>query len=298
MPNLLTTSSLVLPTELSEGIFKRAYEGSAVARLAIAKPQKFGTSEAMVLEGTPRAELVGEGAQKSASDVAIAKKVVTPRKLQTTVRVSDEVRWADEDYQLGVLDTVSEAIGDSLARALDLVAIHGINPLTGAVAPSITDAIKTSTLIAERGADAELDIEAAVALLLAKHYKPTGIALDNMFAWGLATERYADGRKKFPEVGMTNELYTFAGIAAATTDAVSGQPEIEVASNIHAIVGNWDMLKWGVQRQVKLRVFDSGDPDGQGDLARNNQIALRAEVVYGIGLLDKNAFALIKTAAG
>jgi hypothetical protein len=36
-----------------------------------------------------------------------------------------------------------------------------------------------------------------------------------------------------------------------------------------------------------------GDPDGQGDLKRNNQVAFRAEVVYGWGIADLNAFAKI-----
>ena len=38
--------------------------------------------------------------------------------------------------------------------------------------------------------------------------------------------------------------------------------------------------------------------DGQGDLQRNNQIALRAEVVYGWAIFDLNSFAKIVPAAG
>jgi hypothetical protein len=37
--------------------------------------------------------------------------------------------------------------------------------------------------------------------------------------------------------------------------------------------------------------IEYGDPDGQGDLKRQNQFALRAEVVYGWALMDINAFA-------
>ena len=35
------------------------------------------------------------------------------------------------------------------------------------------------------------------------------------------------------------------------------------------------------------------DPDGLGDLQRTNQVAIRAEVVYGIGIMDKAAFAKV-----
>ena len=40
----------------------------------------------------------------------------------------------------------------------------------------------------------------------------------------------------------------------------------------------------------------NGDPDGVGDLKSLNQIALRAEVVYGWAVMDLNAFATVKDA--
>ena len=40
-------------------------------------------------------------------------------------------------------------------------------------------------------------------------------------------------------------------------------------------------------------MIEYGDPDGGGDLKRNNQVAFRAEVVYGWGIADLAAFALI-----
>jgi hypothetical protein len=45
-------------------------------------------------------------------------------------------------------------------------------------------------------------------------------------------------------------------------------------------------------------MIEYGDPDGLGDLQRQNQIALRAEVVYGVGIMDLNAFAKITKKAG
>ncbi len=47
----------------------------------------------------------------------------------------------------------------------------------------------------------------------------------------------------------------------------------------------------GIQRQIGLKMIEFGDPDGQGDLQRNNQVAFRAEVVYGWGIADRNAVA-------
>ena len=39
---------------------------------------------------------------------------------------------------------------------------------------------------------------------------------------------------------------------------------------------------------IGLELIEYGDPDGGGDLKRNNQIAFRAEVVYGWGIAELN----------
>ena len=52
-------------------------------------------------------------------------------------------------------------------------------------------------------------------------------------------------------------------------------------------------IRWGVQRDLPLEVITYGDPDGQGDLKRKNQIALRVEIVYGWAVMDLDAFALV-----
>src|SRR5205085_817377 len=97
--------------------------------------------------GRPRAEYVGEGADKSSSNAAFGTKVVTPHKVQVTQRFNEEVQWADEDYQLGILDALAAEGGLALARALDLGVFHGINPLTGTAVSSIVagDRLATTT---------------------------------------------------------------------------------------------------------------------------------------------------------
>jgi hypothetical protein len=83
---------------------------------------------------------------------------------------------------------------------------------------------------------------------------------------------------------------------ASVSSTVSGQPEA-TDTRVRGIVGQWDLLRWGVQRRVPVELIRYGDPDGQGDLKRNNQIALRTEVVYGWGVMDLDGFSVIETAA-
>lgn len=299
---VLATSNITLPKNIASGMFSKATTGSAVAALSGSEPQQFGEVTHMTLTGRPRAELVGEGADKSSTNATFGTKVVTPHKFQVTMRFNEEVQWADEDYQLGVLDTLANEGGLALARALDLGVFHGINPLAGTAAASIVvgDRIGTTSNSVEITTATlttpDLVIEQAAGLVIADGYIPNGIAFDPTYSWTVATARYADGRKKYPELGFGANITSFEGLNAFSSSTVSGLPEASANSNIKAIVGQWDLLRWGVQRRVPVELIRFGDPDGQGDLKRKNQIALRLEVVYGWGVMDLDGFATVKDA--
>ncbi len=289
----LITSDFNLPEEYVNGVFKKAQSTSALARLSGAQPQKFGKSNVMVLTSAPKAELVAEGAQKSPTPTAYSSKSVVPIKLQVTVRASNEVMWADQDYQLGVIADIQENCGIALGRALDIVGIHKANPLTGAVATSITEGLTDTTASATlSGTKYDEAIEAAAALVIANGYTPTGLAADPTLSFGLATMRDTTGRRIYPELGYGTATTSFEGMSAAVSDTVSGK-ELATASDILGLVGQFDAFRWGVQRDISAHVIEYGDPDGLGDLQRQNQVAIRAEVVYGIGIMDLAAFAKV-----
>lgn len=298
---VLATSNITLPQNIADGMFSKATTGSAVAALSGAEPQKFGSVTHMTLTGRPRAEYVGEGADKSPTNATFGTKVVTPHKVQVTQRFNEEVQWADEDYQLGVLKTLADEGGIALARALDLGVFHGINPLTGSAIASIVvgDRIATTTNSVEITTATlgtpEMTLEQAVGLVIADGYVPNGVAFDPSHAWTLATARYTDGRKKYPELGYGSNITSFEGLQAYSTSTVSATPEAS-NTNVKAIVGQWDLLRWGVQKMIPVELIKFGDPDGQGDLKRKNQIALRLEVVYGWGVMDLDGFATVKDA--
>jgi len=296
---VLGTSNITLPKNIASGLFKKATTGSAVAALSGAEPQQFGEVTHMTLTGRPRAEYVGEGADKSHTTPTFGTKVVTPHKVQVTMRFNEEVQWADEDYQLGVLSELGEEGGVALARALDLGVFHGINPLTGTAISSIVagDRIATTTNAVELTTATlttpDLVLEQAAGLIIADGYQPNGVAFDPSYAWTIATARYSDGRKKFPEVGFGANISSFEGLNAYSSTTVSGLPEASANTNVKAILGQWDLLRWGVQRRIPVELIKFGDPDGQGDLKRKNQIALRLEVVYGWGVMDLDGFSVV-----
>jgi len=298
---VLGTSNITLPKNIAAGLFSKASTGSAVAALSGAEPQQFGEVTHMTLTGRPKAEYVGEAAQKSSTNATFGTKIVTPHKVQVTMRFNEEVKWADEDYQLGVLSTLADEGGLALARALDLGVFHGINPLSGTAVASIAagDRIATTTNSVEITTATlttpDTVIEQAVGLVIADGYVPNGIAFDPTYAWTIATARYSDGRKKYPELGYGTNVSAFEGLAAYSSSTVSATPEA-TNTNVKAIVGQWDLLRWGVQRRIPVEMIEFGDPDGQGDLKRQNQLALRLEVVYGWGVMDLDGFSTVKDA--
>ena len=60
------------------------------------------------------------------------------------------------------------------------------------------------------------------------------------------------------------------------------------------IIGDFqNAFKWGYSENIPMEIIEYGDPDGQGDLKRKNQVVLRAEAYIGFGILDAKSFCRI-----
>lgn len=300
MANPLLTNALDLAAHTASGIWKKNIKGGIIGSLTPDDPQiMVGSTDFFTFTGTPKAELVGEGANKSSMDGTPAKKTSKTYKVQLTYRFSDEVRYADEEYRLRLMEALAGNIATGVSRAVDLVAIHGINPLTGSVAGSVSDYITKSGnghVINSTTATPEVDLDAAAAALQGSGYAATGIALDPVYAGKLARTKKTNGDRVFPELGLGFNVERIAGIDAAVSNTVSATAETGVASGIGGIMADWNAFKWGIARNVPLHLIEYGDPDGAGDLQRTNEIAIRAEVVFGFAILDDKAFSIIKQA--
>lgn len=291
---VLQTSTLQLPNHILDPFAKKIQFGSVIAQLTPAEPQKFGTGQAMTFD-IGEAEYVGEGANKGPSTVAAPVKTVKPYKFHKTLRYTEEVLWADEDYQLGVISDLTMQIAPALSRALDFGVIHGINPTGGAAVAAMTEFLsQTTNSVEEVDTDKRYALlDAAEALVLADGFVPNGAAFDPAFAAPFRSMRDTDGRRLYPDFTLSAEPSMVDGWRVATSDTVGAVGVAASATNLLALVGDWNQVRWGVQRNIGLEVIRYGDPDGQGDLKRNNQIAIRAEVVYGWGIGDLDAFATI-----
>ena len=279
----------LLPREIAEGMITQARSLSTVAQLSNREPMRLGNTDYIVFNDFPKAEFVGEGKPKGSTTGGFTSVQAKPYKAQVTMRFNEEVQWLDEDYQLEVLSELANAGRTALARALDLGVYHRINPLTGATIDTWTNYVGATTKKVEiSNADLEDEFRAAVGLLINANepVSVTGAAIDPKLAWKLASLKVRDGsgptsQQRFPNLGFGTNVTNFLGLPVAQGNTVSGVPEA-ADTKVRAVIGDFtNGLRWGVQRELPVEVIRFGDPDGQGDLKRNNQIALRLEIVYG-----------------
>lgn len=293
---VLTTGELNLPDDKLDPWLGKVKYGSAVATLSNSIPMKFGTGSSMTFD-IGEAEYVGEGANKGSSEFTSTTVTTKPFKFHKTVRWTQEVMWADEDHQLGVVDQILALIQPALSRALDFGVFHGINPTGGAAVAEMTQKLSDTTNSVERVASDKpyANVDAADALVLADGYNPKDLALDPSFASVFGALRNTTTEQKlYPDLTYaTAPAGRLEGHNTSVSNTVSAAGVAAAATNVLAFDGDFSAIRWGIQRAIGLELIQYGDPDGQGDLKRNNQVAFRAEVVYGWGIATLDAFAKI-----
>ena len=301
----LTSSDVLLPTQIVDGIVEKTKTGSTIAALSGQEPMRFGDVNIVTFDDDLTAEFVEESGAKSGDDAKPSSVIAVPHKAVVNFRTSDEFKIADEDYQLGILDKFEEKCARALARALDLGAYYRLNPRTGNAISGWSNYVNATTNRVELTTGTlgtpDIVIEQAAGLVIADGYNPTGIAFDPTYAWTVSTARYNDGRKKYPELGFGANVTSFEGLAASTSSTVSGKPKDgDAADNkVRAIVGNFEQgIRWGVQRTFPFRMLEYGDPDNTGrDLAGHNEVLFRAEVIFAwYAFVDQFAVIEDKTA--
>jgi hypothetical protein len=306
---VLNTSSLALPGTSLGIVTDSALDSGLLPNLVPSKPTLFGPVNGATFSGVPRAQIVGESERKSGQDpFAVTPFSAQPVKAQITVRVSDEFKWADEDYQLGILDDlVAPAIGAGMGRFVDLFTFHGINPLTGTVSARATKYLSQATKVVEAAGAPTNELNQAVGLIASTGTAmPNGIAFDAAYNYQLATEVWPTGtaqagQERYPSLGF-GAVESWRGLKAASSSTVSGRPE-RTDTTIRAIVGDYTQVRWGYQRNIPIEMIEYGNPDNvieaddsPRDLKGYNEIALRAEVVIYVAIGDLSKFSLVKDA--
>jgi len=291
----LATGSLSIPKQKIDPWLGAIKSGSAVAELSAQTPMTFGEGESWTFN-IGEAEYVAEGGDKGASTIVPTTKTIKPFKFHKTLRFNEEVLWADEDRQLEVIDEILALIQPALSRALDFGVFHEINPTGGAVVAAMNGGLTDTTNLVEYVAANKpyVSLDAADDLVLADGFVPRDVALSPTYAAKFSALRGTNSEQKlYPNFRLGVETSELDGHRASVSNTVSGTGVLAVDTKVLGFVGDFSAIRWGVQKQIGLELIKYGDPDGGGDLKRKNQVAFRAEVVYGWGIADLNAFAKI-----
>lgn len=288
------TSKIVLPSDVVTTLLGKVQDTSTIAALSPSEPMKFNDQTYLVFNPTSEAEVVAEGAQKSSYEIDTTPVVAKRAKIVTTTRVSDELKWADEDNQLEIISNIIADQTRALGRALDYIVYHAINPKTGEVLSGYDALCDNANQVTSTGEPVD-DIDALTDALI--DYEINGFALSRGFASDLRKLRVpSTGQRLYPEIPLSLDVGNLDGIPAATSGTVNGRLAT-TDTGVLAIMGNFDMIKWGMVREMSAEVIEYGDPDNTGaDLKGYNQVAYRTEAVLAYAVLDENAFAVLKSA--
>lgn len=287
----LTKGELFAPETVAD-LFSKVAGKSSLAKLAGTMPIPFNGAEIFTFSMDDEVNIVAENTVKSAGSISVAPIKVVPIKIEYGSRVTDEFMYASEEKQLDILKAFNDGYAKKVARALDIMAIHGVNPRSKEASALIgTNSFDTNTGVATVTYDVtqiEENIEAAIAAIN-EEYDTTGMAMSKDFSSTLASLT-VNGVKQYPELAWGANPGVVNGLPVDVNSTVSFN-----ASKDKAIVGDFaNAFKWGYAKEIPLEVIQYGDPDQSGkDLKAYNQVYLRCETYIGWGILDPSAFARI-----
>lgn len=297
MANEVLSRGTLFPQILATEVINKVQGESSLAKLSGQMPIAFNGNEIFTFSLDNEIDVVAENGKKTHGGISIGTVKVQPIKVEYGARVSDEFMYASEEARIDILRPFTEGYAKKLARGLDLMAIHGVNPRTGTASEVIGENYldkKATQTAALNAANPDETIETAVALVQGAGNAVSGMALSPIFSALLA--KYAvNGVKQFPEFRWGANPEAVNGLAVDVNETISA-----LKSQDRAIVGDFaGNFKWGLAKQIPMEVIQYGDPDNSGkDLRGYNQVYIRCETYLGWAIMDGNAFARITDSTG
>lgn len=290
----ITSSGTLFKSELVKEMFNKVKGHSALAKLRGGSPIPFAGTDTFVFSMDGEACIVGEGEDKPKGEAGLSSITIKPIKFVYQHRVTDEFLRMAEEKQLPYIKAMADGFATKIARALDIAAMHGVNPYDGNTSATIGDNCFDKAVTNEvdfTAASPDDNVDDAIALIQGADGVVNGIAMSPEFGAALGKLKTTDAHTAvFPEYRFGGNPATFGG---GLTSDVNNTVSFGKSTD-RAIVGDFaNAFSWGYAENIPLEIIQYGDPDGQGDLKRKNQIVLRTEAYIGWGILDAASFARI-----
>lgn len=297
MGSILSKGSL-FPEHLAQEIFNQVRGKSSIAKLCGQIPIPFNGIKEFTFSMDSEVDIVAENGAKSNGGATMGAVTIVPLKVEYGARVSDEFMTASEEEAISILQAWTEGFARKVAKGLDLMAIHGINPRTGSASTVIgtnnfDSKVTGSAIITYSASTPDTNIDDALAVIEAAGYEANGVVVAPAMRSAIAGLT-ANGARKYPEFAWGAVPANLGSMVFDSNGTVSHGSSLD-----RALVGDFTAFKWGFSKELPLEVIPYGNPDNDatlGDLKGHNQVYLRSEAYLGWGILDKNAFALVKAA--
>lgn len=293
---VLETGSL-FDKELVTDLINKVQGKSSLVALSQARPIPFNGQKEFTFTMDSEIDVVAESGKKSHGGISLAPVTIVPIKVEYGARVSDEFIYASEEEKINIIKAFNDGYAKKLARGIDLMAMHGINPRSGSASSVIGDnhfTHEVSQTVEFNDGEPDENIESAVALVQGSGGSVSGMAMAPTFSSALAGLK-VNGVKQFPELAWGGNPDSLNGLKIDINGTVS-----EGNSQNQVIIGDFqNMFKWGYAKQIPFEVIKYGDPDNSGnDLKGYNQVYLRSETYLGWGIMDGSNFARIVDDSG
>lgn len=295
-----------MATELSKGtlfdatlvtdLITKVKGTSSLALLSNQTPIPFNGMKEFVFSMDSEIDVVAENGKKTHGGVTLDPVTIVPIKVEYGARISDEFMYASEEAKIDILKSFNDGFARKVAKGLDIMAFHGVNPRTG-TASSVIGTNHFDSKVTQKvdfvAASANDNVESAIEMLTANEDTPTGMIMAPAMRSALAKLKDTDGRALFPELAWGATPSVLNGLTVNTNVTVSSNQNKD-----RAVIGDFqNAFKWGYAKEIPMEIIRYGDPDNSGkDLKGYNQIYLRAEVYLGWGILDPSAFVRIEEA--
>ena len=294
MATELSRGTLFDPTLVTD-LISKVKGKSSLAVLSQQTPIPFNGLKEFIFSMDSEIDVVAENGKKTHGGIKLEPLKIVPIKVEYGARVSDEFLYASEEEKINIMRAFNDGFAKKLAKGIDMMAFHGINPRTGEASTVIGDNhfdSKATQKVVFNKAQVEENIEAAIAQVQGADREVTGMVISTEVSSALASLK-VNGVRQYPELSFGANPGDLNGLKMDINKTIKSN-----LSNDVGIVGDFEnMFKWGYSKQIPFEIIKYGDPDNSGKYLKGyNQVYLGAEAYVGWGIMDGESFARLTTA--
>lgn len=278
-----TSNSITLPVELSQEVWAKAVDESAIMQLA-QRVNLPGRGQAMpVITGDVSADWIAESTEKHVGKATYTLKTMIPYKLAVIECFSEEFR---RDLPALYAELVRR-LPAAIAKKFDYTVFQGVAPGTG------FDVLTNSTAVsidADESGNVYQKLVGVIETLGAEGFDLTGIAASAQAQAALLGAVDGQGRPLFlTDITAGNGVGRVLGapVVKAKQAYVAGSPATL------AFAGDWSQARYGIVDGINIAISNEAtinDGTNQINLWQRNMFAVRVEAELGFVVADDDAF--------